>query len=44
MNKLIVVFLLFFVSVFSALAIPRAEYPRPQFERKDWINLNGVKS
>lgn len=20
---------------------PRAEYPRPQFERKDWINLNG---
>ncbi len=41
MNKLIVVFLLFFVSVFSALAIPRAEYPRPQFERKDWINLNG---
>lgn len=22
-------------------AIPRPEYPRPQFERKDWINLNG---
>lgn len=21
--------------------IPRPEYPRPQFERKDWINLNG---
>jgi len=21
--------------------IPRAEYPRPQFERGDWINLNG---
>lgn len=20
---------------------PRAEYPNPQFERKDWINLNG---
>lgn len=20
---------------------PRAEYPRPQFERKDWVNLNG---
>ena len=22
-------------------AVPRAEYPRPQFERQDWINLNG---
>lgn len=21
--------------------IPRPEYPRPQFERKEWINLNG---
>ena len=21
--------------------VPRAEYPRPQFERTDWINLNG---
>ena len=21
--------------------IPRPEYPRPQFERTDWINLNG---
>lgn len=21
--------------------IPRPEYPRPQFERKNWINLNG---
>lgn len=21
--------------------IPRAEYPRPQFERNDWLNLNG---
>ncbi len=20
---------------------PRPEYPRPQFERYDWINLNG---
>lgn len=25
----------------TALAIPRAEYPRPQFERTDWMNLNG---
>ncbi len=22
-------------------SIPRPEYPRPQFERKEWINLNG---
>jgi len=22
--------------------IPRPEYPRPQFVRKDWLNLNGV--
>jgi beta-galactosidase/beta-glucuronidase len=21
--------------------VPRSEYPRPQFQRKDWINLNG---
>ena len=25
----------------AAFAIPRAEYPRPQFERNAWINLNG---
>ena len=24
--------------------IPRPEYPRPQFERKNWINLNGIWS
>ncbi len=24
------------------MAIPRPEYPRPQFERTDWINLNGT--
>ena len=23
------------------MALPRAEYPRPQFERKEWANLNG---
>ncbi len=27
--------------VSSAVDIPRPEYPRPQFERSDWINLNG---
>ncbi len=24
------------------MSIPRPEYPRPQFERSDWINLNGI--
>ena len=23
------------------MAVPRAEYPRPQFERTEWLNLNG---
>ena len=22
--------------------VPRPEYPRPQFERADWVNLNGT--
>ena len=25
----------------AAQGLPRLEYPRPQFERQDWINLNG---
>ena len=35
--------LLFFMLLcwITAFAIPRAEYPRPQFERNAWINLNG---
>ncbi len=28
----------------SRKAIPRPEYPRPQFARADWINLNGLWS
>ena len=28
-------------SLVSASNIPKPEYPRPQFERSDWINLNG---
>ncbi|MBK5722638.1 beta-glucuronidase [Dysgonomonas sp. Marseille-P4677] len=28
------------ITTHSAI-IPRSEYPRPQFERKEWINLNG---
>jgi len=29
------------ISYISVYAQPRPEYPRPQFERKSWINLNG---
>src|SRR6266849_9788583 len=32
--------LLFAVCV-SAESIPRAEHPQPQFEREQWVNLNG---
>ena len=28
----------------SGQTLPRPEYPRPQFERADWINLNGFWS
>lgn len=26
----------------SSQSIPRPEYPRPQFERSEWVNLNGT--
>lgn len=26
----------------NLISQPRAEYPRPQFQRKEWVNLNGV--
>ena len=42
-------FRLSFVVVFSAIFftvnaadMPRPEYPRPQFERSEWTNLNGT--
>ena len=35
----IAIMLVTFVTAFAAQ--PRAEYPRPQFERSEWINLNG---
>lgn len=38
-------FLLFFAATLfvatTALATPRSEYPRPQMEREQWVNLNG---
>ncbi|MDR0682631.1 MAG: beta-glucuronidase [Dysgonamonadaceae bacterium] len=44
MKKKIVLLPALFLSIIaitSATNIPRPEYPRPQFERADWINLNG---
>jgi len=41
MKKLSILFISLFCCSISLLAIPRPEYPRPQFERADWINLNG---
>lgn len=41
MKRISLAFILFFWGIVSLMAIPRAEYPRPQFERADWINLNG---
>ncbi|WP_256013848.1 glycoside hydrolase family 2 protein [Desertivirga xinjiangensis] len=39
----LIYFLIRFVSAHSQ-DVPRPEYPRPQFERSSWINLNGVWS
>ena len=39
------ILLLVIMSIFDnniMAAIPRPEYPRPQFERETWINLNGA--
>ncbi len=41
LRKTTVVWFALMWAVMSAYAIPRAEYPRPQFERADWVNLNG---
>ena len=43
MRKLIVLCSLLLASFFdgAAASLPRPEYPRPQFERADWVNLNG---
>lgn len=43
LKKLFVTFLALVVWGLQGNAdeIPRKEYPRPQFERKAWLNLNG---
>lgn len=40
-THLILVGLLLSFTLNAANDIPRPEYPRPQFERSEWINLNG---
>ncbi|NDW10636.1 glycoside hydrolase family 2 protein [Dysgonomonas sp. 520] len=47
MRKSVLLFLGLFLStliIYPASNIPRPEYPRPQFERADWVNLNGTWS
>lgn len=41
MKKHIVIVALLFGFVTGMFALPRPEYPRPQFERTEWMNLNG---
>lgn len=41
MNKRIVLLLSSIMMIVGASAMPREEYPRPQFVRGDWQNLNG---
>ncbi|HOK45522.1 MAG TPA: hypothetical protein PLK67_06305, partial [Bryobacteraceae bacterium] len=40
MRKTLALFLLAVIAL-AAPSIPRAEYPRPQFQREQWLNLNG---
>lgn len=41
-TQLVLVGLLLSFTVNATNDIPRPEYPRPQFERAEWINLNGT--
>ena len=38
----VLLFLLCATAAFGADAIPRPEHPRPDFERQQWLNLNGA--
>ena len=38
---LTILFALCCIGQLIAVDVPRSEYPRPQFERESWINLNG---
>lgn len=41
MKRFFVFAMLLVATVAAFAAQPRAEYPRPQFERSEWVNLNG---
>jgi len=41
-NIILVLLLSTFSTIVSLAQQPRTEYPRPQFERTEWINLNGT--
>ncbi|GHT64585.1 beta-glucuronidase [Bacteroidia bacterium] len=41
MKRNLFVYLFVLITVSMMGAQPRSEYPRPQFERQDWVNLNG---
>ena len=41
MKRIFAIALMLVACVTAFAAQPRAEYPRPQFERSEWINLNG---
>ena len=41
MKKTLISLLMMVAALTSWAQLPRAEYPRPQFERQDWVNLNG---
>ena len=43
MKKILIIAALALLSITGIKAgTPRAEYPRPQFERSQWLNLNGT--
>ena len=42
MRKYILLYLLFGAFNLVAQSIPLPEHPRPDFERANWLNLNGV--
>lgn len=46
MKKTLLSLLFLSSAIFAGVSseIPRPEYPRPQFERAEWINLNGTWS
>ena len=41
MKKILLAVMALFVWAGVMAQQPRAEYPRPQMERTDWVNLNG---